>query len=161
MSVKTSGLQIYWLTVMGLNIRVAIRRGGDVRPKPLLLLNGIGASLEVLEGFIAAMPGCEVIIFDVPGAGKSEAPVLPWRLHTYAKLTVSAGGCAGALLGWHPGPAICPPVPGTLQKAGALCDQLRLSNVSRASIHPGKNDQSTPLFGQKIHVPHCRRSLWR
>ena len=87
-SVKTSGLQIYWLTVMGLNVRVAIRRGSDVRSKPLLLLNGIGASLEVLEGFIAAMPGCEVIIFDVPGAGKSEAPVLPWRLHTYAKLTV-------------------------------------------------------------------------
>ena len=86
-SVKTSGLQIYWLAVMGLNIRVAIRRGSDVRGKPLLLLNGIGASLEVLEGFIAAMPGCEVIIFDVPGAGKSEAPVLPWRLHTYARLT--------------------------------------------------------------------------
>ncbi|WP_438957694.1 hypothetical protein, partial [Porticoccus sp.] len=49
-SVQTSGLQIYWLTVMGLNIRVAIRRGSDVRAKPLLLLNGIGASLEVLEG---------------------------------------------------------------------------------------------------------------
>ena len=62
-SVKTSGLQIYWLAVMGLNIRVAIRRGSDVRGKPLLLLNGIGASLEVLEGFIAAMPGCEAVSY--------------------------------------------------------------------------------------------------
>ncbi|WP_461520341.1 poly(3-hydroxyalkanoate) depolymerase [Porticoccus sp.] len=80
------GLEIYWLTVMGMNIRVGIRRGSN-RGKPLLLLNGIGASLEVLETFINAMGDTEVIIFDMPGAGKSDTPILPWLMRQYARLT--------------------------------------------------------------------------
>lgn len=80
------GLEIYWLTVMGLNVRVGLRRGSN-GGQPLLLLNGIGASLEVLESFINAMPETEVIIFDMPGAGKSDTPVLPWLMRSYARLT--------------------------------------------------------------------------
>lgn len=83
-----SGLEIYWLTIMGLNIRVGIRRGLR-QGKPLLLLNGIGASLEVLESFINAMEGTEIIIFDMPGAGKSDTQTLPWLMRTYAKLTAT------------------------------------------------------------------------
>ena len=53
------------------------RRTG--RP-PLLLLNGIGASLELLQPFVDEIdPAVEVIRFDVPGVGGSPLPVLPYR----------------------------------------------------------------------------------
>lgn len=80
------GLDIYWLTINGLNIRVGIRHGSG-RGNPLLVLNGIGASLEVLESFINAMEDTEIIIFDMPGAGKSDTPILPWLMSHYARLT--------------------------------------------------------------------------
>ena len=53
------------------------RRAG--RP-PLLLLNGIGASLELLQPFVDEIdPAVEVIRFDVPGVGGSPLPALPYR----------------------------------------------------------------------------------
>lgn len=79
------GLEVYWLTLNGLNIRAGIRRG-DRSERPLMLMNGVGASLELLEPFIDAMEGTEIIIYDAPGAGKSDAPKTPWRHKTHAKL---------------------------------------------------------------------------
>ncbi len=47
---------------------------------PLLLINGIGASLELLQPFVDAIdPAIEVIRFDVPGVGGSPLPTLPYR----------------------------------------------------------------------------------
>ena len=47
---------------------------------PLLLINGIGASLELLEPFVDALdPAIEVIRFDVPGVGGSPLPSRPYR----------------------------------------------------------------------------------
>jgi poly(3-hydroxyalkanoate) depolymerase len=62
----------------GLAARVtAARRTG--RP-PLLLLNGIGASLELLQPFVDQIePAVEVIRFDVPGVGGSPLPAMPYR----------------------------------------------------------------------------------
>jgi poly(3-hydroxyalkanoate) depolymerase len=53
------------------------RRAG--RP-PLLLLNGIGASLELLQPFVDQIdPAVDVIRFDVPGVGGSPLPAMPYR----------------------------------------------------------------------------------
>ena len=57
------------LAVGGQRLRVAIRKGpnGPGQPPryPLLLINGIGASLELLEPFVAELdPAVEVIRFD-------------------------------------------------------------------------------------------------
>lgn len=71
------------MSIDGLVVRTAIRDGGGV---PLLLLNGIGGSFEMLLPFVDALENTSVIMFDVPGAGKSSAPTLPWRLSTYAKV---------------------------------------------------------------------------
>jgi len=60
-------------------LRVGKRPGHDGGP-PLLIFNGIGANLELVEPFVDALDGVEVIIFDVPGAGGSPAPLLPYRL---------------------------------------------------------------------------------
>jgi pimeloyl-ACP methyl ester carboxylesterase len=42
---------------------------------PLLIFNGIGANLELVFPFVAALdPDLEVIAFDVPGVGGSSTP---------------------------------------------------------------------------------------
>ncbi|MGY1787639.1 alpha/beta fold hydrolase, partial [Geodermatophilus sp. SYSU D00698] len=70
------------LTVLGRTLRVAERRGDGTTP-PLLLMNGIGASLEVLQPFVDALdPRRTVIRFDVPGVGGSPRPVVPYVLGT-------------------------------------------------------------------------------
>ncbi len=61
---------------------LAVRRTGTRRlgRPPLLLLNGIGASLELLQPFVDEIdPAVEVIRFDVPGVGGSPLPALPYR----------------------------------------------------------------------------------
>ena len=47
---------------------------------PFLLMNGIGASLEVLQPFVDALDTRRTVIrFDVPGVGGSPRPVVPYR----------------------------------------------------------------------------------
>jgi poly(3-hydroxyalkanoate) depolymerase len=71
---------------------VAVRPGrpngvGDPPRYPLLLINGIGASLEVLEPFVSELdPAVEVIRFDGPGVGGSPAPAGPYRLTGLCRL---------------------------------------------------------------------------
>jgi poly(3-hydroxyalkanoate) depolymerase len=66
-------------------LRTSIRPGrtgrfGQQSRTPLLLINGIGASLELLAPFVAALdPEIEVISFDVPGVGGSAPPARPYR----------------------------------------------------------------------------------
>jgi poly(3-hydroxyalkanoate) depolymerase len=70
------------MTVGGRTLRVAVRQGDGSVP-PLLLMNGIGASLEVLQPFVDALdPRRTVIRFDVPGVGGSPRPVVPYVLAT-------------------------------------------------------------------------------
>ena len=71
-------MEISLLEVGGQVLRVGIRRGEKARP-PLLLFNGIGASIESIAPFLEALNGPETIMFDVPGVGGSPAPWLPYR----------------------------------------------------------------------------------
>jgi poly(3-hydroxyalkanoate) depolymerase len=74
------------LTIGGRAMRVALREGNPGWP-PLLLCNGIGASLEVLQPFVDALdPRRPVIRFDMPGVGGSPSPVIPYHLRTSAPL---------------------------------------------------------------------------
>ena len=62
--------------ILGRQIRVNIRRGVGV---PLVLCNGIGASLEVLDPLVEHLnPESTVVRFDVPGSGGSPDSVLPY-----------------------------------------------------------------------------------
>jgi poly(3-hydroxyalkanoate) depolymerase len=79
-------VQIALRDVGGQVLRVGIRPGDKAQP-PLLLFNGIGASIELVEPFLAALDGPEAIVFDVPGVGGSPAPRLPYRPWTLARLT--------------------------------------------------------------------------
>ena len=74
--------------VDGLNLRIGQTKAGRNDVPALLLFNGIGASLELIEPFAAAMEeiGIATIAFDAPGAGCSDVPVLPYRLPRLARL---------------------------------------------------------------------------
>jgi pimeloyl-ACP methyl ester carboxylesterase len=81
---KDSAIETTMLTVKGFRLYVALQQGDESLP-PLLLLNGIGANLEVFDPFIEALDNVEgqkiaTIRFDVPGIGKSPLPPHPLRL---------------------------------------------------------------------------------
>ena len=74
------------VVVGGLPIRIAVRPGTGAGP-PLLLANGIGASLETFDPFVEALdPAIEVIRFDVPGVGGSPLPARPYRFSGLARM---------------------------------------------------------------------------
>src|SRR5215471_10193380 len=79
-------MQISLHEVEGQMLRVGIRRGEKART-PLLLFNGIGANIELVEPLLDALDGPEAIIFDVPGVGGSPSPWLPYRPSTLARLS--------------------------------------------------------------------------
>ena len=100
------------ITAGGRSLRVSVREGTDDATPPLLLLNGIGASLEVLQPFVDALhPRRTVIRFDVPGVGGSPRPVVPYTLITFspvvrfnscnAELPAAASSTTIAPVGFH------------------------------------------------------------
>ncbi len=79
------------VTVGAQVLRVAIRSGpneaGRAPRLPLLLINGIGASLELLEPFVSQLdPAVEVIRFDPPGVGGSPLSSRPYRFTGLCRL---------------------------------------------------------------------------
>jgi poly(3-hydroxyalkanoate) depolymerase len=109
------------LTVGGRGLRVAVREGAADWP-PLLLCNGIGASLELFQPFVDALdPRRPVIRFDMPGIGGSPAPVVPYHLITSAPLL------AGLLdqLGYAQADVL------GISWGGALAQQFALSRPKR------------------------------
>ena len=63
------------------------RSGPGPAGLPLLLINGIGASLELLQPFVDELdPAIEVIRFDPPGVGGSPLPALPYRFSGLCRL---------------------------------------------------------------------------
>lgn len=142
--------------VGGQRLRVGIRAGDKTRP-PLLLFNGIGASIELVEPFLAALPGPEAIIFDVPGVGGSPAPRLPYRPSTLARLAarlidqlgharvdamgVSWGGVLAQQFALQQGRAcrrlvLAATSPGHLMIPGKLSVMLKMATPRRYR-HPG------------------------
>lgn len=70
--------ELRWIRVLGHDVRVSVRPGTEPGP-PLLLCNGIGAGLDVLQPFVDRLdPRIEVVRFDVPGVGGSPTPKLPY-----------------------------------------------------------------------------------
>jgi len=75
-------IKVRSLAVNGQLLRVAVRPARRIRPSrtPLLLINGIGASLELLQPFVDELDSAlEVIRFDPPGVGGSPLPSGPYR----------------------------------------------------------------------------------
>jgi len=82
----SDGDRVELVAVRNRTLRIAVRSaqaaaGSPARP-PLLLCNGIGGCLELLQPFVDALgPDREVIRFDLPGIGGSP-PSAPYHLTT-------------------------------------------------------------------------------
>ena len=61
------------------------RKAGSRPGLPLLLFNGIGGNIELLEPFARSISR-ELILFDLPGVGHSPLPRWPYRLRGIARL---------------------------------------------------------------------------
>src|SRR4051794_35294024 len=76
-------------------VRVRVVRAGGRRRRvagagpgpPLLLINGIGAPLEMWANFARRIRGRQVVMFDLPGSGRSQSPTLPMRMSGFARVT--------------------------------------------------------------------------
>src|SRR5262245_8275612 len=75
------------LQLDGQTLRVG-RQSGKGSGIPLLLFNGIGGNIELLEPIAGWMPKRELITFDIPGVGHSPVPALPYRLSGIAYLAI-------------------------------------------------------------------------
>src|SRR5690349_17085933 len=76
------------VVVRGLKLHTQ-RRPGSARP-PLLLLHGIGGSLDSWAPLLAALPKRDIVMIDSPGAGRSEVPRLPIRITAVADYVADA-----------------------------------------------------------------------
>jgi pimeloyl-ACP methyl ester carboxylesterase len=52
---------------------------------PLLIFNGIGANLELLEPLTDALAGIETIVFELPGMGETPPSIFPYRMRHLAR----------------------------------------------------------------------------
>ena len=152
------------LPVGGWAMRVAVREGNPDWP-PLLLCNGIGASLEALQPFVDALdPHRPVIRFDMPGIGGSPAPVVPYHLGTAAPrlagLLDQLGYRQADVLGvsWGGGLAqqfaLSRPGPGAPPGAGG--DRAGRADGSRSSAGPAAHAHAAPPPGPGTRGPHRR-----
>ena len=74
-----------FVTIEGQKLHVGIRPA-QTPGTPLLIFNGIGANLELVEPLMHELPDIETIIFDIPGTGGSPAPKGPYRFMHMAEL---------------------------------------------------------------------------
>jgi hypothetical protein len=70
---QTANMHIDQARIRGHRIRYGIRQGDSAR-MPLLILNCLGANIELVQPFVDALPGPTIAIFDVPGVGGSPTP---------------------------------------------------------------------------------------
>lgn len=67
------------------NQRLRVSLVGEGLGRPLLLVNGIGATGDLWDDFRAHVADRETIAFDAPGVGGSPAPLYPFRIDWFAR----------------------------------------------------------------------------
>lgn len=65
-------------------VRLEVRGEG----RPLLLLNGVGAPLELWDPLVERLSGVQTIAFDTPGSGRSPAPDWGLSIRGHAQLAL-------------------------------------------------------------------------
>jgi pimeloyl-ACP methyl ester carboxylesterase len=159
---------IQMLNVRGQLLRVG-RQPGSGSGVPLLMFNGIGGSIELLEPLARSMPAREVIVFDVPGVGHSPMPRRPYRLRTLARwaegvldqyghaqadvLGVSWGGRGGA--------GVCAQRERTLPATDSVRNGDGNAHGARASEGACEDGHASPIHEQGPRHQDQRRHLWR
>ncbi len=81
------------LRVGGFDLRVRVEHAGAGRP--LLLVNGIGATGDLFDTFRGHLADRETISFDAPGVGGSSTPHYPPTLRRLAGVVAELVGAVG------------------------------------------------------------------
>jgi poly(3-hydroxyoctanoate) depolymerase len=78
--------EIQYVDLAGLRLRIAVAGKASADP-PLLLINGIGAHLDLAAPFVRALNrrGVQTISYDAPGVGRSSPYVWPRRMSGVAR----------------------------------------------------------------------------
>jgi poly(3-hydroxyalkanoate) depolymerase len=89
--VRMSTAELTTLDVDGQHLRVAVQPGVEAGRPPLLLLNGLGANLEIFQPFVDAL-GERIgsLRIDLPGVGGSPPSAIPLRMSGLARLLARA-----------------------------------------------------------------------
>lgn len=126
-----SSLTYRTVHVDGHTLRVGLTPGEG---PPLLVFNGIGANLELLEPLTQSLVGIRTIMFDVPGAGDSRIHWRPYRLRGLARLAARVLDELG-----HPGAVDVLGVSwgGALAQQFALTCRKRCRKLILVSTTPG------------------------
>jgi len=146
-------VELRMVEIDGRRVRVGIRAG--TAPTPLLIFNGIGANLELMEPFTAALPGIHSIVFDVPGVGGSDLPAGPYRLSTMVRLAgkvLTALGHDGAVdvLGVSWGGALAQQF---AWQHGSRCRKLILAATSAGMVMiPGRASVLARMVSPRRYV---------
>jgi poly(3-hydroxyalkanoate) depolymerase len=86
----SSSLEVLTIEVESQPLRVAVQRGAE-GSRSLLLLNGLGAKLELLQPFVDALgEHIASVRIDMPGVGGSPPPAVPRRMPGLARLVARA-----------------------------------------------------------------------
>ena len=93
MSVRTNTVAQFYVTAGGQRIR--LQRSNIGQRQPLILINGIGAAIEMWQPFVDQLDDRELISLDLPGCGLSPAPLLPMRLPRIAALVAEVMDALG------------------------------------------------------------------
>lgn len=83
-SPRSEPARVATVRVGGQHLRVQITGDGP----PVLLLNGVGAPLELWRPLLPELEGFTAVAFDTPGSGGSPAPVLPLTVAGHARLAL-------------------------------------------------------------------------
>ena len=138
------------LKIGELELHVDVRPGNGSRP-PLLMCNGIGASLRILDPLVSALdPAIEVIRFDPPGVGDSPAVTLPYGLPQLAgvldELLDELGHDEVDLMGYSWGGALAQQF--ALQRGSRIRNLVLVSTSAGACRCPG-----TPHAFREMLIP--------
>jgi poly(3-hydroxyoctanoate) depolymerase len=133
----------------GQTLRVGHQAGKGIGV-PLLLFNGIGGNIELLEPIAGRIPQREIITFDIPGVGHSPLPVLPYRLNGIAGLATQVldhfGQTQADVLGVSWGGAVAQQF---ARSHPERCRRLILCATSTGTIMVPSN----PLVALKLATP--------
>ena len=161
---RTRPMRIDHAQVGGRQIRYAARPGDPGVP-PLLILNGLGANIELAQPFIDALTRPTVVIFDVPGVGGSPTPPMPYRPSGVARLAASLldhlghrrSRCARRVVGWCDRAAIRAAASHALSTSRARCYGAGRADGARKAVGAAEDDHAASIHRPPTCAARRRR----
>lgn len=127
-----------------------MRRPGSASP-PLVLIHGLGGSLESWAPLLEALPDRDIVMVDCPGVGLSERPPLPIRVPTIAAYVVGAVRELGVehadVLGYSLGGVVAQEI--AHRHPGFVRSLVLVATICGIMVHPARPAVQRALMSTK------------